>query len=189
MRPTLLLTFLFLSSFAFAQDRHELKTDLVTPFFRIAHLSYELIPAESWGIEGNLWYNWAEDGSYYVPPIVIFNDAEGTYIPVKQQVLTATVATKFYFFRPAPASGAFAGAYLREDVLLSPWNHNYAYLFLIGYGGAGQNFQYHRQLRFATGLQLGYKYVIGRHFLAEASLGLDINPFEKYPFEDWYGIL
>ncbi len=71
MRLLVSFPFLFTASFAFSQKLHELKTDVVLPFFQFAHLSYEFNPEGRLGAEANLWYSWAEKASYYVPPPVL----------------------------------------------------------------------------------------------------------------------
>ena len=186
MKNLALLPLLLVAHLAYAQNRHEIKADLLLPFFKTPHLSYEFMPNEALGIETSLFYRFAEEGNYYIPPTTLFYEAVGTIIPTHQQVLIATVAAKYYFFRPAPASGVFVGGYVRDDVLISPRDYRYSYLFLNLYEN-GYNYQYQRQLRLAAGLSFGYKYMFGQHFLLEASLGLDI-PIEKSRFDDLYGI-
>ncbi len=190
MRQIFLFFLLLTTSFAYGQHHHELKTDLVVPFFKIAHLSYEFIPANYLGVEANLWYRWGLEGNYQIPPMTTFYEDVGTFIPALQQVFIATVAAKYYFLRPAPASGAYLGGYLREDVLTTQRDGSYAYLFVDQYGG-GQannlNRQHNRQLRLAAGLMAGYKRLIGKHVLVEAGLGFDLSLIKKL-YEDWAGI-
>lgn len=190
MRLPLCLPLLLATSFAFGQNLHELKTDLVLPFVSIAHLSYEFIPTDYLGVEINLWYRWGMEGDYYIPPTSTYYEAAGTLIPAKQQVLIATVAAKYYFFRPAPASGAYVGAYVREDVLTTRRDGSYPYLFVSQYGGGSTNDlnrQHNRQLRLAAGLAVGYKRLIGMHILVEAGLGFDLCLIKKL-YEEWGGI-
>ncbi len=77
---------------------------------------------------------------------------------------------------------------MREDVLISRRDHDYDYLFISNYS-IGNNYQRNRQLRLAAGLQAGYKYLIGKHILLEASIGFDHGFFENERLEDYAGIL
>ncbi len=184
----LLPCLLLLSQVVIGQNRHELKTDLVLPFFQATHLSYEFIPTDYLGIETSLWYRWNMEGNYYLPDNAI--EPSRVAFPAKQQVLIATIAAKYYFIRPAPASGAFVGAYMREDLLTTNRDHTYRELYIDQYGGGSANNlnrQHNRQLRLAAGLLIGYKRILGQHWLLEACIGVDLCLVKKL-YDDVAGI-
>lgn len=194
MRLPLCLPLLLATSFAFGQNLHELKTDLVLPFVSIAHLGYEFIPRSRLGIETNMWYSWAEKGNYYIPPISMHPEAIGTSIPTKHQVLVATIGAKYYFFNKRNGTGLFLGGYLRQDILTSHPDKRYEYLFLNNYGYPNYNQGIYKKglLRFGLGALAGYKYLIGQHLLLEAGVGVDWPIFYKanpnIVATDWFGI-
>lgn len=177
MRPTCLFPFLLLTSLAFGQNLHEVKTDLVSPFARIANLCYEFKPEGRLGVEVNFWYRWAEPVLYYVPP--------RTYITTTYQVLITTIAAKYYFSHKQNGTGLYLGGYLRQDILASQPDARYQFYALTNYFLDSDNGKVRRyqRLRLALGGLTGYKHLIGKHVVLEGGVGLDFDLSEGQRFD------
>ena len=192
MRPILLSTFLLVTSIAFGQKIHEIKTDVVLPFVDIAHLSYEFNPEGRFGVEANVWYSWAEEGNYFVPPTSTFYEDEGIAVPTKQQVLIYTIAGKHYFFKKGNGTGLYLGGYLRQDVRVSHPDDRYDYLVLYTYSSPGENILNKQTLRSALGALAGYKCLIGKRLIVEAGIGIDVDLLQglesRNAYINWTGI-
>ncbi len=123
----------------------------------------------------------------------IFNDAEGTYIPTKQQVLIYTIAGKYYFSNKRNGTGLYLGSYLRQDVLVSHRDRRYIYFNLNNYSYISdvEDVRKKQTLRTAIGALGGYKCLIGKHLIVEAGIGIDLNLLRKFnagDYIDWMGI-
>ena len=157
---------------AFGQKIHEIKTDLLLPFVPGAHLAYEFIPQKRLGVELEARYRWDVDGFYDRP-----NSCGGCneLTRVGQKVLTLTLNAKFYFLKNKAGSGAYAGAYMREDWQISRRDLAYEYFYIPEYfdGKAGPSQS--RSLRSGVGVLAGYKFVLRQRWTVEASLGIDKN--------------
>lgn len=168
--------FLLIASFSLkSQKIHEVKADVLLPFFGGVHFSYEYIPNGILGIEFEARYRWAVDGAYRIAPPnatnpLVFYDV--TFVEADQQVLTLTLAGKYYFIEKRKGIGLFVGGYLRSDVLLTPKIDLYDELTLPEYNYKPQTT---RHLRNGLGVMAGYNYVFKEHLLIEIGMGFDIN--------------
>lgn len=172
---TLLLSFGLIFCFSATGQRvHELKADVLLPFFKGAHLSYEYIPNKRLGIEFEGRYIGGIDGYYAIqPPAPSHPEAIPEYVEAGQQVLILTLAAKYYVIKSRVGSGLFAGCYLRSDLLVTKEIDLYEELYILGYADTTPN--HGRFLRNGFGLLSGWKEVIGKHFFFEIGIGLDFN--------------
>jgi hypothetical protein len=170
---TLLLCFFLIASFsASGQKIHELKADVLLPFFQGAHLSYEYIPNGKLGIEFEARYRWGVDGRYVNPPENLDPAIFWEYKDAPQKVLTLSLAGKYYPLKSKNGSELFLGAYLRNDLLVSKKDNIYKVLLVPEYSSAHQD---DRRLRNGFGALAGYKYVFGEHWVIEIGAGFDVN--------------
>lgn len=93
---------------------------------------------------------------------------------VDQKVLTLNLNAKFYFLKNSSGSGPYAGAYVREDWLLSRRSSVDARLYIPEYYVNNQFRPVQsRSLRSGVGILAGYKLLLWKHLTLEASMGLD----------------
>lgn len=178
---TLLLGFCLIASFsATGQKIHELKADVLLPFFQGAHLSYEYVPNGKLGVEFEARYRWDVDGAYAIRPAPDLFEAETEFVDAQQQVLTLTLAGKYYFWK-GNGRGVFAGGYLRNDLLVTREIDLYDELTIpeYDYYTLGK-----RQLRMAIGALVGYKFLIQQHLAVEVGIGADIRLNEMKSYVD-----
>ncbi len=164
---------------AFGQKIHEIKTDVLLPLVvNGAHLAYEFIPEKRLGVELEARYRWNVNGHYSnegpisapCPSI----ECEYPLFIRQQKVLTININAKFYLMKKRSGSGPYAGAYVREDWLLSRRDRGYEYLYIPEYYLSGQSQPVqNRNLRNSIGLLAGYKFLLWKHWTLEASMGLD----------------
>jgi len=183
MKSLLLCFCLFAFFTSAAQKAHELKADVLMPFFKGAHLSYEYVPNGKLGIEFEARYRWGVDGAYRISPPNATNpliDYYVTFIDAPQQVLTLTLAGKYYFVS-GNGRGVFTGGYMRNDILVTREIDLYEELTIPEY-------DYYtlekRRLRVGVGALAGYKFLIKQHLAVEVGIGADVRLNEMQTYVD-----
>ncbi len=181
MKSLLLCFCLFAFFTSVAQKVHEVKTDVLMPFIKGAHLSYECIPTGQFGFELEARYRWDVRGEYRIGPPNSTNpliDYHTYFIDADQQALTLTFAIKYYFLNEHDGNGLYAGAYLRNDILTTRKIDFHETLVVpeYEYNTTGKpEEQGERHLRNGLGILSGYKFMLAEHFFLEFALGFDLN--------------
>lgn len=178
--------FLFAVQMAFGQKIHEVKTDILIPMVSGVHVGYEFIPEKRWGLELEARYRWKVEGW----PLVVCAGCDPPL--VYQKVVTFNMNTKFYFPCKADGSGAYVGGYLRMDQLLSPLNASSSLFIPEYYVNEQVRPIQNKSLRSGIGILAGYKFIVWKRLVLEASMGMDwdyrwIFANQRNGF-DWSGI-
>jgi hypothetical protein len=181
----LIFCFLGIAAALQAQKTTDLKVDLFTPFLRTARLTFEYAPTRHWGLEAGMAYTWKLNGRLLKERTGNI-DAMPLIEDMQVRALIMTAAARYYFTPKHGADGLFLGMYGRLDHLIHtypPGYDEYDALTVESYQTATLNFLHRNTLRAGFGATIGYKWRISEHFLAEVSVGYDVDPFIGHDFE------
>ena len=173
-----------------AQITYEVKTDALTPFFRSGGASFEASNTRHFGMELDVRVLSSKvDYHSFDPAFVCVDECYPEFFEGRASALNATFHVKYYLQSAERKFRFFTSAYLRSDRLISRMDKSYNAAFISFYGiNIDPNDTKAYRLRNALGISFGFKYLMQRHWLIEASLGLDRDRWETSSIEDLNGL-